>query len=76
MGRPAIPASPIEVHCFGGLVALFVVVLGVVVVVVFAVPFVLVGVPVLVLLLNCCEAFRKLSGSLAIWLWASGWAFK
>jgi hypothetical protein len=50
-------------------VALFVVVLGVVVVVVFVVP-------VLVLLLNCCEALRKLSGSLAIWLWASGWAFK
>jgi len=57
-------------------VALFVVVLGVVVVVVFVVPVALVVVPVLVLLLNCCEALRKLSGSLAIWLWASGWAFK
>jgi len=56
-------------------VALFVVVLGVVVVVVFVVPVALVVVPVL-LLLNCCEAFRKPSGSLAIWLWASGWAFK
>jgi len=53
---------------------LFVVVPGVVVV--FVAPVVLVVVPVLVLLLNCCEAFKKLSGSLAIWLWASGWAFK
>lgn len=76
MGRPAIRPPQFEVHCFGGLAALFVVVLGVVVVVVFAVPVALVVVPVLAPLLNCCEAFKKLSGSLAIWLWASGWAFK
>ncbi len=64
-GYPGLPLL-VDVHCFGGLVVL--VVLGVVVlgVVAFAVPVVLVVVPVFVLLLNCCEAFRKLSGSFAI----------
>ena len=40
------------------------------------VPVVLAVVPVFVVLLNCCEAFKKLSGSLATWLCASGWAFR
>ena len=59
-------------YCFGGfgasagLVASGVVVLTVPVVLV--VPVVPVVAPVLVLLLNCCEAFRKLFGSFASWL--------
>jgi hypothetical protein len=60
-------------YCFGGFGASAgLVASGVVVLTVPVVPVVvLVLVPVLVLL-NCCEAFRKLSGSFAIWLWASG----
>ena len=79
----------VEVHCFGGLVVLVELVLGGVVElalgggVVFVVELpvvpvvpVVVVVPVFAVLLNCCEAFRKASGSFAIWLCASGWAFR
>ena len=60
-------------YCFGGFgVSAGFVASGVVVLTVPVVPVVvLVLVPVLVPL-NCCDAFRKLSGSFAIWLWASG----
>ena len=66
-GRRDLRPSRVDVHYLGGLVVLLelgVVGLGVVV---FAVPVVPVVVPVfvLLLLLNCCEAFRKLSGSFA-----------
>src|SRR4029077_1767999 len=60
-------------YCFGGFgVSAGLVASGVVVLTVPVVPVVvLVLVPVFALL-HCWEALRELSGSFAIWLWASG----